>query len=1333
MSELSLQQYLDKVHALLQAEAATEAVAHSRHILAQFPKNAEAYRILGEALLLQKQWNEAAEVFRRLLAARPTDARAHRKLSEAYEHLGDSERAIWHMERAFDQKPSDAQINSALRRLHKQYRQQDLTKIPLTAGAVATQYMQGGIYDQAADALRKALQKSPERSDLRLMLAQALWNLGRPVDAAETALEVLKQLPFAVEANRILTQLWLQEQRPSDAQRYLARMEAIDPYAAYQLATGNEAAPEVFSLRELDYQTTARRQLQEQSPDWLASIAGDEGAAPVELDDSWLDSVLAEEQQETKRKVTDSLADIEPSPWDENAEPEDLDDLFATPEEDAALDLSDLFEEISASQQAAPSQPEGSTGITGLIGMLENVDEEGSDAPQRPTGFTGLLGLIGDDEQAQAESTGLTDLLNENEDKISAGMGPGEPTGLTGLLDEEPAAVRESTGLTGLFDDMPEESEEASEEAGGLLGFLGAKKAAEVPQAEADDDWLNDLDQIDEQLLSEEDWQTNLDARRSEPMSPLSGRVPTGLTDAFSDESAAEEEDAMAWAHDLGVEEEDELEKDAAQAAGPTDFTSDPNAWLSYSGIEVSEEEAGSRFVEEEHRFMDASEADAMAWARSSDIDIEESEEDFAGQFSDFVQDADEEADLEALDWESADEPTVAAAASGGWQEEDDILQQMLELESLTGAGSSEADVDALDWESPSGDAAVLSDMEWLEEEAEPIANIHPDDADSMAWMKQYGLADEEGDEEAYEEEAPPLDESVSEEEILEEAPEEEYPGADETLLVPPQRTSMLDRLRLAETQASEGPTMQETPREPESSDDSFDFSSGREEEAGDEMDWLNEFDEEPELEEEAEALGDEFAWEADLGDEEPEAEEAAADWLSEIQPEAEAELEEEAEALGDEFAWEADLGDEEPEAEEAAADWLSEIQPEAEAELEEEAEALGDEFAWEADLGDEEPEAEEAAADWLSEIQPEAEAELEEEAEAEAAPGWLSDYSSFSSEEPAQEDIWGAEPEAEEVLEEDLDWMLEPEEENLPSAATGMTGLLSEIQAQRSQHEEEVAPDWLDEFEPQAEAEAAPDWLDQFEPQVEAELEEEAEEAEVAPDWLDSYSSYDIPEQQDESFAFEEDLSSEPAWMAELESDEERQIAAEETPDWLSELQPATAQPLDEVEEIDFDEEIEVQPADNAPDWLNAMVPGLDVDFTAAEDEPLDAGFEEEVQAHRVRTNLGESEPEMDWLEAIVEEESQNIAPVMPATPPPPPMETPAETPVRFTFSKPPTWLQRLREGAAASASAAEQEAIFDQEPDFDLSDLDEDDDIQPNDMSDFDFDFDDDDFDRK
>ncbi|MEL6149624.1 MAG: hypothetical protein AAFR56_08360, partial [Chloroflexota bacterium] len=98
-------------------------------------------------------------------------------------------------------------------------------------------------------------------------------------------------------------------------------------------------------------------------------------------------------------------------------------------------------------------------------------------------------------------------------------------------------------------------------------------------------------------------------------------------------------------------------------------------------------------------------------------------------------------------------------------------------------------------------------------------------------------------------------------------------------------------------------------------------------------------------------------------------------------------------------------------------------------------------------------------------------------------------------------------------------------------------------------------------------------------------------------------------------------------------------------------------------------EEETNIQPVASAPDWLNAMVPGLDLDYNARTDEPVESEF---VQAarHRARetTEFSAVKPQRDfeWLVEIVDKEGQ-----------------PAAAPVRrrrFVFTNPPLWLRRNR-----------------------------------------------------
>jgi hypothetical protein len=131
--------------------------------------------------------------------------------------------------------------------------------------------------------------------------------------------------------------------------------------------------------------------------------------------------------------------------------------------------------------------------------------------------------------------------------------------------------------------------------------------------------------------------------------------------------------------------------------------------------------------------------------------------------------------------------------------------------------------------------------------------------------------------------------------------------------------------------------------------------------------------------------------------------------------------------------------------------------------------------------------------------------------------------------------------------------------------------------------------------------------------------------------------------------------------WLSEQEPEPESAVGEEFEEDAVTEPEGLTTLPADEL--MSDEEAFEPVPASNAPDWLNAMVPGLDVDYEASEDEPIETEFlsesaEEEEQEQR----------EFGWVEDIIEEESRQPEPAA------------AEAPRRrFSFTRPPAWLSKL------------------------------------------------------
>ncbi|MGQ9888125.1 MAG: tetratricopeptide repeat protein, partial [Aggregatilineales bacterium] len=351
MAEISLKEYHQKLEALLKANQVDETIHHCRHILQYFPRNAATYRYLGRALLASGSLAEAAEVFRRVLSVYPDDITAHTSLAAVYRQQGQYDAAIWHLERAYEQDTANLEYQQALRELYSQRRGVEQTRLQLTAAAAARHYASSGLYDQAARTLQEALNAAPQRADLRLLLARTLSESGQAVESAEAALDTLEALPDCLEANCIMARFWLSEQRPSDAQRYLSRIEALDPYEAYLIAQGSPPPETAFALLELDYSRVVKRRLATETPDWLEAIdpapAQAAEAAPAPAADSDLPEWLF---------GGDSLS---------------LDETFSAPELTAAeggAALPAFDDEPPAVEEA---QPAARTGLTGMLAALD--------------------------------------------------------------------------------------------------------------------------------------------------------------------------------------------------------------------------------------------------------------------------------------------------------------------------------------------------------------------------------------------------------------------------------------------------------------------------------------------------------------------------------------------------------------------------------------------------------------------------------------------------------------------------------------------------------------------------------------------------------------------------------------------------------------------------------------------------------------------------------------------------------------------------------------------------------------------------------------------------
>lgn len=1191
MPEISLNEYFSKLNGLLSANAVDEVFLHCRHILQYFPKNVTAYRFLGRALVMNGRWEEGREALRRVLSVVPDDYVAHLYLSESNERVGRSDEAIWHLERAFEQRPNDKDIIDALRNLYSQHRNVHNLKIQLTSAAVARQYVRSGAYTQAVDTLRSALSRMNERLDLKLLLAQILWEHGEQEESAELALEVLGVLPDCLEANKIMAQLWLGVNRPSDAQRYVNHLEAVDPYLAVEVAQGYPPDDDAFRLDELDYVSTSQSEIASGKLDWLQEISS-------------LPTPAAESEPEAAG-VGDEWSDWASAMLNGKAPPEPKVEAAERAAEDDFGPTSSRFAAMAENEMVNSSASE--SGFTDFFGKPEEADAEELSAM-----FAPRPAVDRDDPMAWLHEAGVEIVQSEEEEPSFEDLFAADQDGAPALMDEDPMAwLRDSTGAPAANDEF------AAPAASTSYGNNA------VDTADDDDPFawmLNDAGVALDDVLPDSNEQNGeaLDWLQDERI----------LAEAGELEQLTASDSASAWDSMAGMGDDDLPEESPADQ--PPDMAGVPGP---RRGLTAMLQEANLDWVTRKE--------DEVA----SDSEMDEWLTQFGGQPEKPVTDS--------PDWLSQlDQPQTGEASNGSTDS------------AFTGGDETPA------WGSADDDEPQANDgVDWMRD-----LTIQPEAADDeFASMSGESGAD---DEEPAEGEMPDW---LSELEPDDEADESESEAAPADLNWLADATSADVAGTDDEVQAAEIPDWM-SELAPEQSDELETAEPALEPPSASDFPWMNE---------EAEPV--------EAGETAVQASETMPDWLAELAPETETSESEVQAALSpemgaaDDMSWlnEESLTGAEAEADaEAVAgempDWLSELAPETETapsvtpELEQP--SIGD-FPW---MGDETPEAESAAIDavdgdfpWMNEVV--AETVISDEPEAEAVSETIA--------EDAAEDAPVSTP----------DWLAELEPDGAQDAAEA-----------DAEAEAGVLPEWLSELEPVAEA-------GETEPQMEAEavstdddswLNEEPAVAESIPEWLSELEPSQQETVAETPAAADDDL----AWLDEVPESEPvaadapvAESVASETgePDWLTESEPATVaeSAYDEEEDLvaemssnfddseTFDEDepeygfleeddiLEPSPAQNAPDWLNAMVPGLDVDY-AAEDELFDDDFEED---------LDESQREYAWLTDMVDEE-------MAAT----------ERPV-FAFSRPPTWF-------GASGAARDDGGMDDELPDWPSDDADAD-----------------------
>jgi tetratricopeptide (TPR) repeat protein len=256
MAKVSLRIYNREIENMIERGQLEEAIAHCRHILQTFPKYLETYRLIGKAYLEAKRYDEAVDIFQRVLMSVPDDFVSHVGMSIIADEQGKLDEAIWHMERAFEVQPSNAAIQGELQRLFGRRDGVQPPKIRLTRGALAHMYVQGELYLQAISEIQAVLGNDPKRVDMQVLLAKAYFRNNQKVEATDICNQLLKNLPYCLDANRIMVEVLRASTAGESTQVYRHRVNELDPYAVFvqdSIFHTDEVPDAAVSLERLDY------------------------------------------------------------------------------------------------------------------------------------------------------------------------------------------------------------------------------------------------------------------------------------------------------------------------------------------------------------------------------------------------------------------------------------------------------------------------------------------------------------------------------------------------------------------------------------------------------------------------------------------------------------------------------------------------------------------------------------------------------------------------------------------------------------------------------------------------------------------------------------------------------------------------------------------------------------------------------------------------------------------------------------------------------------------------------------------------------------------------
>jgi competence ComEA-like helix-hairpin-helix protein len=318
MATIPLRTYNHEIEQLIEKGYYDQAIAHCKHILKQFPKHIDTYRLLGKAYLESQRYGDASDIFQRVLSSIPEDFVSHIGMSIIREDEGNLDEAIWHMERAFEMQPANSAVQGELKRLFGRRDGVEPPKINLTRCALARMYLKGGLYDQAIAEIRIALAENADRLDLQALLSRAYYMAGQYAEAVDVCRTLLSKLPYCLDANTILADLTTKDQGAEETTDFRNRLITLNPYFSH--VSSDNPSPDMVSedaitIEKLEWEPGMEIGANLEQPAWANSLGVDLDESKKEQVDfpDWLQSpeeANLEENEPSIQPISSELPDF---------------------------------------------------------------------------------------------------------------------------------------------------------------------------------------------------------------------------------------------------------------------------------------------------------------------------------------------------------------------------------------------------------------------------------------------------------------------------------------------------------------------------------------------------------------------------------------------------------------------------------------------------------------------------------------------------------------------------------------------------------------------------------------------------------------------------------------------------------------------------------------------------------------------------------------------------------------------------------------------------------------------------------------------------------------